>query len=122
MIDATLKTVHVMSIVVWIGGMVFAHFFLRPALTQLEPSVRLRLMHSVLGRFFQAVMVASPGLCAWTRWRRRSRAELPRGSGALPPTRAPARALHCPTRGRFDREALSEPTQPVADNFAEGRW
>lgn len=59
MIDATLKTVHVMSIVVWIGGMVFAHFFLRPALTQLEPPVRLRLMHDVLGRFFQAVMVAS---------------------------------------------------------------
>jgi uncharacterized membrane protein len=59
MIDATLKTVHVMSIVVWIGGMVFAHFFLRPALTQLDPPVRLRLMHDVLGRFFKAVLVAS---------------------------------------------------------------
>ena len=59
MIDAALKTVHVMSIIVWIGGMVFAHFFLRPALTQLEPPVRLRLMHDVLGRFFQAVMAAS---------------------------------------------------------------
>ncbi len=59
MIEATLKTVHVLSIIVWIGGMVFAHFFLRPALTQLEPPVRLRLMHDVLGRFFQAVMVAS---------------------------------------------------------------
>lgn len=59
MIEATLKTVHLLSIIVWIGGMVFAHFFLRPALTQLEPPVRLRLMHDVLGRFFQAVMVAS---------------------------------------------------------------
>jgi uncharacterized membrane protein len=60
MLYATLKTVHVLAIVVWVGGMVFAHFFLRPAAAQLEPAaVRLRLMHNVLGRFFQAVLVAS---------------------------------------------------------------
>ena len=59
MIYAALKTVHVLSIIVWIGGMVFAHFFLRPAVAQLEPAIRLRLMHEVLGRFFQAVLVAS---------------------------------------------------------------
>ena len=59
MIYATLKTIHVFSIVLWIGGMAFAHFFLRPAVAQLEASVRLRLMHDVLGRFFQAVLVAS---------------------------------------------------------------
>lgn len=59
MIDATLKTVHVLSIVVWIGGMVFAHFFLRPAVAQLDAPVRVRLMHDVLGRFFQAVLAAS---------------------------------------------------------------
>lgn len=59
MIYATLKTLHVLAIVVWIGGMVFAHFFLRPALAQLEPPVRLRLMHEVLGRFFKAVLAAS---------------------------------------------------------------
>ena len=59
MIYSALKTVHVLSIIVWIGGMVFAHFFLRPAGAQLEPPVRLRLMHDVLGRFFQAVLVAS---------------------------------------------------------------
>ena len=59
MIYATLKTVHALSIVVWIGGMVFAHFFLRPAVAQLDPPVRLRLMHDVLGRFFKAVLVAS---------------------------------------------------------------
>ncbi len=44
MIYATLKTLHVLSIIVWIGGMVFAHFFLRPAFAQLKPPVRLRLM------------------------------------------------------------------------------
>jgi uncharacterized membrane protein len=59
MIYATLKTVHLLSIIVWIGGMVFAHFFLRPAVPQLEPAVRLRLMHDVLGRFFRAVLAAS---------------------------------------------------------------
>ncbi|MCE2948429.1 MAG: CopD family protein [bacterium] len=59
MIYATLKTLHVLAVVVWIGGMVFSHFFLRPALAQLEPPVRLRLMHEVLGRFFRVVLVAS---------------------------------------------------------------
>jgi len=58
-IYATLKAVHVLSIIVWIGGTVFSHFFLRPAVAQLEAPVRLRLMRDVLGRFFQAVLVAS---------------------------------------------------------------
>jgi uncharacterized membrane protein len=51
-----LKLSHVLSILVWVGGMVFAHFFLRPALAALQPPERLRLMHGVLGRFFMAVM------------------------------------------------------------------
>ena len=59
MIDALLKTVHLLSIIVWIGGMVFAHFFLRPAVAHLEPPQRLRLMRDVLGRFFQTVLVVS---------------------------------------------------------------
>lgn len=58
-IYAALKTVHVLAIILWIGGMAFAHFFLRPAVAQLEAPVRLRLMHDVLGRFFQAVLVAA---------------------------------------------------------------
>ena len=58
MIYALLKTVHVLSIIVWIGGMVFAHFFLRPAAQSLEPPQRLRLMHDVLQRFLGAVTVA----------------------------------------------------------------
>jgi uncharacterized membrane protein len=59
MLYAILKALHVLAIVVWVGGMVFAHFFLRPALARLEPPVRLRLMHEVLGRFFRVVLVAS---------------------------------------------------------------
>ena len=59
MFYAALKTLHLLSIIVWIGGMVFAHFFLRPAVAPLEPAVRLKLMHDVLGRFFRAVLVVS---------------------------------------------------------------
>jgi uncharacterized membrane protein len=59
MFYATLKTIHLMSVIVWIGGMVFAHFFLRPALAPLAAPDRVRLMHDVLGRFFGAVLVAA---------------------------------------------------------------
>lgn len=59
MIYAALKTLHVLSIIVWVGGMAFAHFFLRPAIAPLDPQVRFRLMNDVLGRFFRVVLVAS---------------------------------------------------------------
>ena len=58
MLYNALKLVHVLSIIVWIGGMVFAHFFLRPAAQSLEAPQRVRLMHDVLQRFFAAVAVA----------------------------------------------------------------
>ena len=58
MLYALLKSLHLLAIIVWIGGMVFAHFYLRPALGALEPPVRVRLMHTVLGRFFSAVLAA----------------------------------------------------------------
>jgi len=59
MIYSALQTVHVLSIIVWIGGMVFMHFFLQPAARQLEAPVRVRLMRDILSRYFQAVLVAS---------------------------------------------------------------
>ena len=59
MFYATLKTIHLLSIIVWVGGMVFVQLFLRPALTQLEVPQRVRLMHDVLGRFFNAVLWAA---------------------------------------------------------------
>lgn len=68
MIYATLKLLHVLAIVVWIGGMVFAHFFLRPAALQLEPPQRIRLMHGALQRFFQAVLVAIVVVLASGLW------------------------------------------------------
>lgn len=58
MLYATLKLLHLLALVVWIGGMVFAHFFLRPAALALPPPQRLPLMQDVLRRFFGAVTVA----------------------------------------------------------------
>lgn len=68
MIYATLKLLHILSIVVWVGGMVFAHFFLRPAAMQLEPPQRVRLMHAVLQRFFSAVLVSIAVVLASGLW------------------------------------------------------
>ena len=65
---ALLKTLHVLATVLWVGGMMFAHFFLRPALAQLEPPQRLRLMHEVLRRFFGAVSVAALLILATGLW------------------------------------------------------
>lgn len=68
MIYAALKLAHVLAIIVWIGGMVFAHFFLRPATLALEASHRVRLMHDALGRFFKAVLVAAVIVLASGLW------------------------------------------------------
>jgi len=47
---------HLLSAIVWIGGMVFAHFALRPAaVATLAPPQRLPLMSAALGRFFKLV-------------------------------------------------------------------
>ena len=60
MLYSVLKLVHLLSIIVWVGGMVFAHFFLRPAVAGTLESVagRIRLMDAVLQRFFAAVSVS----------------------------------------------------------------
>ncbi len=68
MLYATLKLLHVLAIVVWIGGMVFAHFFLRPAAMQLPPPQRVPLMHGALQRFFAAVLVSIAIVLATGLW------------------------------------------------------
>jgi len=64
----TLKALHVLAVGLWVGGMAFAHFFLRPALGTLEPPQRLSLMHGVLRRFFSAVLVAVLLILASGAW------------------------------------------------------
>jgi len=50
---------HVISAVVWVGGMIFAHQFLRPVAAKLlEPPQRLPLWVGVFSRFFPIVWIA----------------------------------------------------------------
>ena len=60
MLHATLKSIHLLAMFVWLGGMFFTLFCLRPALGVLEPPpLRPRLMNAVLTRFFVAVSWAA---------------------------------------------------------------
>lgn len=61
MLYSILKLVHLLSIIVWVGGMIFAHFFLRPAVAETIAAMdlRIRLMHALLKRFFTSVAVAA---------------------------------------------------------------
>ena len=59
MIFSFLKLIHVLAVILWVGGMAFAHFFLRPSVQTLEAPVRLRLLQTVMKRFFSTVLVAS---------------------------------------------------------------
>lgn len=63
-----LRLLHLLAAVLWVGGMAFAHFFLRPALATLEPPQRLRLMREVLRRFLAGVGVAVLLLLASGAW------------------------------------------------------
>ncbi len=59
MLRQTLLALHLLGAVVWIGGMFFAHFCMRPAAVEtLQPPQRLPLMAAALGRFFRYVAVA----------------------------------------------------------------
>ena len=58
MFYTALKLLHVLAVILWVGGMLFAQLCLRPSLQVLEPPQRQRLMHATLQRFFNAVAVA----------------------------------------------------------------
>ena len=52
-------TLHILSVIIWVGGMFFAHMALRPVATRLlEPPVRITLLSQVFARFFPWVWVA----------------------------------------------------------------
>ncbi len=71
MLYSLLKAAHVLAIVAWVGGMLFAHAFLRPAVQALAPAQRLPLMQQVLQRFLAAagvsvlVVLATGGAMLW---------------------------------------------------------
>jgi uncharacterized membrane protein len=59
MINGLLLFLHVASVVIWVGGMFFAHQCLRPvAAAQLQPAQRLPLWVGVFSRFFPWVWAA----------------------------------------------------------------
>ena len=58
---------HLSAAIVWLGGMVFAHFCLRPAVAMLEPPQRLGLMAATLSRFF-AIVIPSIAVLLATGW------------------------------------------------------
>jgi uncharacterized membrane protein len=58
MLYAALKAVHLLSLIVWLGGMFYTLACLRPALALLDGPSRLRLMHAALRRFLAVVQVA----------------------------------------------------------------
>jgi uncharacterized membrane protein len=53
-----LKAIHLLGVIVWVGGMFFALYCLRPAAAQLEPPLRVALMRDALGRFLNSAAVA----------------------------------------------------------------
>jgi uncharacterized membrane protein len=89
MLYAVLQALHVLAIVVWVGGMVFALFFLRPAVAALPPAQRVPLMQAVLGRFFAAVLAAAVvtlGTGLWMIGRVAKQVVQGGGSFAMPPS------------------------------------
>jgi len=53
-----IKLVHLASAIVWMGGMAFMLYALRPAIGMLTPPQRLTLVAEVLSRFFRMVRAA----------------------------------------------------------------
>lgn len=53
-----LKLIHLLSLFIWVGGMIFSHYFLRKPLATLPLTQRFPLIHHVLRRFFNAVSVS----------------------------------------------------------------
>jgi uncharacterized membrane protein len=63
-----LKTVHLLAIVAWVGGMFFTLVCLRPAAMLLDAPQRVRLMHATLARFFKVVLAAAALVLASGVW------------------------------------------------------
>lgn len=53
---------HLAASILWLGGMGFMIFALRPAATLLQPSVRLPVLAKALGHFFTVVWIAIAAL------------------------------------------------------------
>jgi uncharacterized membrane protein len=62
-------TLHLMGVIIWVGGMFFTHMILRPVLNeQIEPHQRLPLLLNVFDRFFPWVWGAVITILASGYW------------------------------------------------------
>ncbi|MEW8693487.1 MAG: hypothetical protein AB2535_20830, partial [Candidatus Thiodiazotropha endolucinida] len=62
-------TLHIIGVIIWVGGMFFAHMVLRPALNDtLEAPQRLSLLLRVFDGFFPWVWVAVIAIVASGFW------------------------------------------------------
>jgi uncharacterized membrane protein len=65
MVHQALLLIHITGVIIWVGGMFFAYFCLRPAAAKLlSPAQRLPLWLATLGTFFRAVAVAVVAILA----------------------------------------------------------
>jgi len=62
------RWLHLLGVVLWIGGMFFAYFALRPAAAALPPPQRLPLLADALRRFFGWVGIAIVAIVASGAW------------------------------------------------------
>jgi len=63
------RFLHLLGVVIWVGGMFFAYVTLRPAAAALlEPPQRLPLWHATLSRFFTWVWVAVGLIVVSSAW------------------------------------------------------
>jgi uncharacterized membrane protein len=67
--EAILRSIHLLGVVAWVGGMFFAVACLRPAAAAvLEPPQRVALMRAALGRFLDVAGVAAVLVLASGAW------------------------------------------------------
>ena len=78
---AVLRAIHLLSVVAWMGGMLFAVACLRPAAAVLEPPQRIALMRAALGRFLDLALVAALLVLATGAWMLASATRGPRDFG-----------------------------------------
>jgi uncharacterized membrane protein len=89
MLYAVLKLLHLLSLIVWVGGMFFTLACLRPALGVLDAPARPRLMSAVFARFFAivnaaiGVLLLSGLAMLWLAWRASAAFMLPISWGVM---------------------------------------
>lgn len=57
LLDMLATSLHLISAILWVGGIFLVYQVFRPAAMSLEPPVRLKLFHNVFSRFFPWVWV-----------------------------------------------------------------